>query len=673
MKLESFQVKDFRSVNDTGVIKVEERSTVLVGRNESGKSSVLKALQSLKPASGPVTWGHARDFPRSRKRSDFHESAVMLETRWSLSAGDKTSLAVMWPRAAGCTEVVITRSYTPTIAVTFPGAAPLASLAAEARSLAAPFATDVSRVAIGLLQTEHQQSLQNASSELSRALAEPIESAQWAPSVTLACETLRAAFAAAGIPGDPVLERLSGLESAAAAVARDPDAQQAASDWVAAQLPIFVYLDDWAFVPGHHNIQQYVQRGGASSAHEEDKLFTKMLKVAELDAKELQDLLAQRHEERKLLTNRASGVVTETIQTLWKDREITVDFSLDADHFDVVIRDRDSNALVPLDERSRGFRWYFSFFITFAADTQGGDKANAVLLLDEPGLFLHAMAQEALLKFFGTLPNQIIYTTHSPFMIDPRAIATTRTVTLERGVGTTVSESPTGDANTLFPLQAALGYNLTQTLFIGTNTVVVEGVTDYWYLTAMSAHLELTGRALDGTLVLTPAGGAAKVGYMVALLAGQKLDVVVLLDSDSAGDGAMAELVRGKLVRDAAIVRIAPAHEAKPREADIEDLLNETVFLALVREAYEKELAGKALTLNPKVPRIVRRIEQAFEAIGVGFQKARIAKLFVNKLSSVASTAAVLDPAVEARFDQLFRSIESAMAKTRLATRPFQT
>ena len=75
---------------------------------------------------------------------------------------------------------------------------------------------------------------------------------------------------------------------------------------------------------------------------------------------------------------------------------------------------------VNLDKRSRGFRWFFSFYITFAADTQGGACCGAVLLLDEPGLHLHQKSQEDLLRHLqNDYPNQIIYTTHSPFMLPP--------------------------------------------------------------------------------------------------------------------------------------------------------------------------------------------------------------------------------------------------------------
>jgi predicted ATP-dependent endonuclease of OLD family len=115
MKLTSFQVKDFRSVTDSTPIRVEDGRTVLVGRNESGKSSLLRALHSLRPSGdGPIpTWGHARDFPRGRKRSEFRDDIVMLVTTWHLEDAEKAELGRIYPRSKGIEDVVISRTYAP--------------------------------------------------------------------------------------------------------------------------------------------------------------------------------------------------------------------------------------------------------------------------------------------------------------------------------------------------------------------------------------------------------------------------------------------------------------------------------------------------------------------------------------------------------------------------------
>ena len=390
------------------------------------------------------------------------------------------------------------------------------------------------------------------------------------------------------------------------------------------------------------------------------------------DAKELHGLLGQNHEERKLLTSRAGRVLTKTLQALWKDRKVTVEFNLDEKHFDVLVMDEDTQALVPLDERSRGFRWYFSFFITFAADTAGGDKSKAILLLDEPGLFLHATAQAALLKFLEQLPNQVVFTTHSPFMIDPARIDSVRTVNLVEGKGTTVTDVPTGDTKTLFPLQAALGYDLTQTMFVGNKVVLVEGVTDYWYLSAASDYLRENGRAgLLRDIVITPAGGAPKVPYMVALLTAQNLRVVVLFDAEPAGDAASLDLQKQRLIRPDGVVQIRAAFDPPARsDADVEDLLGEAVFQRLVEDSYKKEIAGRPVPWNPAIPRLARRAGEALKALGLEFHKTRPARLLLDRMAKDPSS--VLDGQAIERFERLFRQINAAVEKLEATDRrPF--
>jgi hypothetical protein len=121
-----------------------------------------------------------------------------------------------------------------------------------------------------------------------------------------------------------------------------------------------------------------------------DVYFEKLCKVAGLEPAQLHQLQGEaKYEERNQIANRASAVVTAEIRRLWKDRQLKVRFNLDGEHFDTLVSDPTStfDVEVNLDERSRGFRWFFSFYITFSADTDGGRAANAILLLDETGPF----------------------------------------------------------------------------------------------------------------------------------------------------------------------------------------------------------------------------------------------------------------------------------------------
>ena len=139
---------------------------------------------------------------------------------------------------------------------------------------------------------------------------------------------------------------------------------------------------------------------------------------------------------------------------------------------DIRVRNQRTGVTLPLRNRSKGFNWFFSFLVWFKK-IQEDSESKYILLLDEPGLNLHASAQNDLLNFIEDLSEdyQIIYTTHSPFMIPPGKLHRVRTV-LETQKGSVISDSiQEKDPNTLFPLQAALGYDIAQNLFISKNNV----------------------------------------------------------------------------------------------------------------------------------------------------------------------------------------------------------
>ena len=430
-------------------------------------------------------------------------------------------------------------------------------------------------------------------------------------------------------------------------------------------LPQFVYIAEFPELYGHQELSSFVERRGQNPATKErEDNFEKLAKVAGFKPQELYEK-GNDHELRGQILNRASSLVTGEIRRLWKDRHLMVRVDIDGPNVTVLVSD--PNAQYPvevnLDERSRGFRWFFAFYITFSADTQGGNADGAILLLDEPGLYLHAKSQEHLLKHFREdYENQIIYTTHSPFMVPPDALEIVRTVNIDEKTGTKVSNVPTGDSRTLFPLQAALGYQLSQTLFVGHSNLVVEGVTDFWILSSVNAHFASTGApSLPEELTITPAGGAGKVSYMAALLASEDLKVLVLLDDDRAGRETQTDIITNRLLRDTAVLFVTDGFDPKPSEADIEDLIDPAVYDKLVADTYKAELNGKTLALNPKIPRIVKRHEEAFKALGLEFFKTRPAREFMSLVGS--EPAKVLTADSTKRFQTIFKELSARYEK----------
>ncbi|MBE9171548.1 AAA family ATPase [Cyanobium sp. LEGE 06143] len=669
MRLVSFNVKSFRSINDSGPVDVSQITAVL-GRNESGKSNLLRALYSINPAEGFQPLNKVKDFPRDRRLEECTDDTEVISSRWFLDTKERGELVEILPRAKDVQEVVISRRYSgKNCIVTLEGLAEQdlseKDVKAKVRKVVPIVEAAADNAAI-----EHQQSLKAACKAFETGMALLPDRTQWATNATQAVKNMRKSLAAAQVElTDRQEQPIYELEELSETITGDKDAQQAARCWVMEKLPKFIYVDEYPELQGHQNIAEYLSRKsqGAQSLTPADRQFEKLCKVAGLDPQHLQGLLKHSEQEtRNQLANRAGALVTSEIRRLWKDRALKVRFGLDAQYLDTLVSDPNAayDVEVNLDDRSRGFQWFFSFYITFFADTKGGEAENAILLLDEPGLYLHARSQGDLLRHFEKdFNNQIIFTTHSPFMVPTHRLDSVRTVSIGESTGTTVTNSPTGDSRTLFPLQAALGYNISQSLFVGSKNLVVEGVTDYWFLASVSTYLaEANGVSLDPELTLTPAGGAQKVSYMVALLTSEHQSVVVLLDQERDAKATKDSLVKNKLIAEQNVVFVSEGFPAPAQtDRDVEDMLDPTVFDELVRVCYEADLDGKSLVLNPNIPRIVKRYEAAFNTLGIKFNKSRPARLFLNMMAK--DPEAVLPQTSIARFESLFRTINERLVR----------
>lgn len=512
MRLESFRVWNYRSINDSGDIDVS-RITALLGRNESGKSNLLRALHSLNPVDGFKPLNPIKDFPRHRRLGECHDRTKVVSTLWALTDNERQALTKILPRAAKVGQVEIGRNYK-TQTVSFPGLPDIAFDEGDIKNKVKKIAAAVRALA---QRQEDGATLSTSADSFEMSALETTQREDWAVDLTKVAKALRTSLAGADVElSDKHEESLSELEDLAKEISNDGEIQQKARDWAVEVMPSFVYVDEYPELDGHQDINSYLYKKAHSQLEEADRNFQKLCKVAGLKPEELKDLLDRNDQEtRNQLANRASAVVTSEIKRLWKDRALKIRFNLDAQHLDTMISDPTAtyDVEVNLNERSRGFQWFFAFYITFAADTKDGGAAGAVLLLDEPGLYLHAKSQGDLLRHFEhDFSNQILYSTHSPFMVPTHTLDSIRTVSISEKSGTTVTNDPAGDSRTLFPLQAALGYDLAQSLFVGPNNLVVEGVTDYWYLSTVSSHFADGGLpTLNPKISMTPSGGAQKV------------------------------------------------------------------------------------------------------------------------------------------------------------------
>ncbi len=172
------------------------------------------------------------------------------------------------------------------------------------------------------------------------------------------------------------------------------------------------------------------------------------------------------------------------------------------------------------------------------------------------------------------------------------------------------------DRDTLFPLQGALGYEITQSLFVGKNTLLVEGPSDILYLQALSAALAKRHRtSLRPEWTLCPSGGIANIRSFVALFGGNKLKIAVLADY---ADGQKKEIerIRALEVLKSGGVLTVNVFTGKT-ESDVEDLFEPSLFVEVINGAYgltagDKLTEAKLEKADTTTPRLVKKAEAYF-------------------------------------------------------------
>jgi hypothetical protein len=397
-----------------------------------------------------------------------------------------------------------------------------------------------------------------------------------------------------------VKQTLLELNQRASSLPPNAQVQALVQEWV----PTFIYMDEHKPFSGIAYLDQIKQRKDQSVLTEEDRTLLMIMEMAGLDFEQEVNRAAEQDKEQRMLDMRdASQVLTNMIARHWSQRKYEVRFEVDGYHLIAFVEDEVQPVPVSLNERSRGFQWFFSFDMTFLHETQGTFK-SAVILLDEPGLHLHAAAQRDLLKRMKEYAkgNQLIYTTHMPFMIDMERLDNIRVCTENKEAGTKVtSDFYAADEDARFPLQAALGLSMSQSLFVGQYNLVVEGITDFWLLSTVAALLRADGQpSLDERIVITPSGGASKAAYVGTMLQGQQLSVVVLLDSDPEGQKVAEGLIKQWIMKDRHVLLLGNAI-GRSKETTLEDLL--TMDFYLQRFSFEREDIPFSVGLDKAVGR----------------------------------------------------------------------
>lgn len=367
--------------------------------------------------------------------------------------------------------------------------------------------------------------------------------------------------------------------------------------YISPAVPKLWYFSDYFSLPCRINLNEFATGKPTGSLSSEEFKIAKAL--FELSGLQLSDIQSETNFEAfKAQLEATSNSITDDMFEYWTTNQ-NLEIRFDIEHaannvryLNIRIYNSKHRVTLPLKNRSKGFLWFFSFLVWFSK-IQGNTDSKYILLLDEPGLSLHASAQSDLLRFIDEklAPEyQVIYTTHSPFMIDSLKLNEVRTVYDMQNpkVGSVVSDAvEEKDSDTLFPLQAALGYTIAQNLYVSPNNLLVEGISDLVYLNHFSSALKALGReGLSDDVTIVPVGGADKIATFISLMRGNELSTVCLLDTftDQSAETRLKKMVEQKIIADKKIIYYHSVLEQS--FADIEDMFTKDEYVSLYNGAF---------------------------------------------------------------------------------------
>lgn len=643
MKLIKARIQNYRSIKDTGEFDVEELKTIMVGPNEAGKTVLLKALQQLSRPSGVPGFDVIRDYPRSLY-NDITTKKVKIEDveivrgYFKLDEEDK---ALIPSEFHECIYVVYRKLNNK--GIHYLDNAPKKVIYGDVKK-------DIQRLLAHLdkqflIENSEEATLEKPSEEFAKLTTLFYDSKIFTTENSKEIiDFLETKYTLVDEDNEKEEERHSRLLELIKKNEKHDEVLKILDN----RTPVFVLFNNYFKVKPSVHLEHLAERIEKNLLEDEyyDYGNLCLLKLLGFTARELSEIgntespnsddtealkkYRDTLDNRTYQLNAASIKLTNEIKSIWNpnpDRPEAerLRISADGQYLKVVVED-ELGVEIELDQRSEGFQWLVSFFVVFFAEAMDKHK-NAILLLDEPGMSLHGLKQRDFRATISRLAktNQTIYSTHSPFLVGPNELDIVRVVELkDRNEGTKVHTTiSSSDPAGLLPLQEALGYDLAQSLFTQTKNLILEGLTDYWYVEATATLLREDKVAnLDNKIALVFANSAGKVVYYATILHSHSLKIAALLDSDAAGDQAAQQENLVHTLGNKNILRTKDfcSGISKP---EIEDLLRETL-ISIVKSEYSKDCKSIADS------QATRPIVDIFAQEVPNFSKYKLAKAFLR-------------------------------------------
>lgn len=684
-KLSRFRVQNFRSIEASDWIDVSDNSC-LVGTNEAGKTNLLLALWKLNPANDePIV--PLNDFPRgiySNYKSQKHANDIFVSADFNLNEKFAGQIATeLSCDIEQIKTVLVERIYGGNHYVSFPYTKIDKFPSTRIVQLINAFKAKLEADDVFIKEEEGLRNL--ISLTLVNILDEIIADYSVKTDVVNIITKIKTLSTdnfgkKVNLPDFFKIHLLNKLDFFLKAFEGVPiEASKDVKQKVLKEIPKFVYYSDYGNLDSEIYLQRVIEdfkRDDLSeSARAKVRTLRVLFKFVHLSPEEIYELgddrrviikkmnhynqlvseeeeepseeeikeWADKKRERGILLRSAAAQLTQNFKKWWLQGDYIFEFEADGNHFRINVSDKLRPEAIELEGRSRGLQWFFSFFLVFLVETKEG-HSNTILLLDEPGLSLHPIAQYDLAKFFRKLSedNQLIYTSHSPFLVDMDNLANVKAVYVDSENGRTKISSnlrynEVDAEKSIYPVHAALGLTVSDTLLLGCNPILVEGVSDQIYLNLIKRYLISVGKLkYSKEFVFIPTGGVKGIGPVSKLVASREDRLpYVLLDSDKVGQDYKTQLSNGRYKeQENRVLEIADFLGAG--EYEIEDLMPSDSIASIIDRTYRCDSYFEDFfdSRKPVVNQIEEWAKNNSLVLNKGW-KVDLAKTFQNRFDKV--------------------------------------
>jgi len=639
MKLIEARVKKFKNIIDSTPVSISNDITCLVGKNESGKTAFLHSLYRLNPVRKNVSFVIEDQYPawlekRDKLRGLDLSSEVPIEVKFQIEENEVLTIeSIFGEGVLEKPELILSKKY--------------------------------DNKKTYKIYINEKECISNLLKKLcfSKETRAEITKAQTIGEI----KSLISSITPTQETEEKDKEAIAELKKRINAIFGESEhLESAIYSKLEEYIPQFIYFDKYSSLPYSVKIIDLLKTP-EQNLNDEQLTARSLLRMAAADD---DYLLNPNYERRKRELENVANALTQDVLKYWSQNpELRVNPDITQktesgpngqtvviDELKIRIWDNKHQLSLPFTEHSSGFQWFFSFLAAFSEYEYS--KSNIIILLDEPGLGLHGKAQADFIRFIEerlSPKRQVIYSTHSPFMVQPNKLERVRIVEeKDSEQGSKITQDVlTTDPDTLFPLQGALGYDLAQHLFISKDNLVVEGTSDFTYLQIFSDYFKEVGRqSLNEKWTIVPVGGADLIPTFIALL-GIHLDLTVLIDSRKEGNQKIINLSEKGYLNNKRIITIGEI--IKSKFADIEDLFSIEDYLRLYNLSFGKNHKPEDITgTDPIVNRIAR-----LEGIE-RFDHGKPADYFLRNKDSILKELSIT---TFDNFESLFDKINKTMEK----------